>query len=221
MWACISQNVYSQSVNRVLILKMPLTCLLTKKQNFLQTHIKQEMMHMRMMKNRKKKLLRLTRRFIKAILKLCRYGKRQKNGVSTSLTVFITSEGNPTYEGKELGIAELEFRDYPDIDKCIHVVAPEQASFFAVTFKVEELLDPGKYMEKQYHFPYGYVRLTSGKMSSRKGTIVLGEWLMDEVVKKITEKFTNVSSSAAEIIAVGAVKYSFLKIDSRQDISFD
>ena len=135
--------------------------------------------------------------------------------------VFITSEGNPTYEGKELGIAELEFRDYPDIDKCIHVVAPEQASFFAVTFKVEELLDPGKYMEKQYHFPYGYVRLTSGKMSSRKGTFVLGEWLLDEVVKKITEKFTNVSSSAAEIIAVGAVKYSFLKIDSRQDISFD
>lgn len=134
--------------------------------------------------------------------------------------VFITSEGNPTYEGKELGIAEIETTKYGSIDKIIHVVAPEQASFFDVTFKVEELMNPKRYKNKQYHFAYGYVRLTSGKMSSRKGTIVMGQWLLDEVKKRVLNEF-DTSDVAAETIAVGAVKYSMLKIDPKQEIAFD
>ena len=62
-----------------------------------------------------------------------------KHGVDTR--VFINSLGLPTYEAKELGLAEKEFSEFGEIDKCIHVVGPEQASFFKTTFKAEELLD--------------------------------------------------------------------------------
>lgn len=134
--------------------------------------------------------------------------------------VFITSEGNPTYEGKELGLANLEFSEHGDIDKCIHIVGPEQASFFQVTFKVEELLNPDKYKNKQLHYIYGFVQLKEGKMSSRKGTVITAQWLLDEVKSRIIKSF-DIDSKSAEIIMVGAVKYSMLKVDPKSQIAFD
>ena len=40
--------------------------------------------------------------------------------------VFINSEGNPTYEAKDMGLAELQFKEFKP-DKILHVVGPEQA----------------------------------------------------------------------------------------------
>src|SRR3989344_3843917 len=90
--------------------------------------------------------------------------------------VFINSLGYPTYEGKELALAEKEFSEFGELDKCIHVVTPEQKSFFSVTFKVEELLDEKKFKCKQYHLAYEWVKLKEGKMSSRTGNVVEAEW---------------------------------------------
>ena len=73
--------------------------------------------------------------------------------------------GLPTYEGKELALATLELSEHGKLDRIIHVVGPEQASFFKVTFKVEELL--GLQREQQKHLIYGWVKLKHGKMSSR------------------------------------------------------
>jgi len=42
-----------------------------------------------------------------------------------------------------------------NIDKIIHVVTEEQTSFFATTFKVEELTDSKRYAGKQKHLVYG------------------------------------------------------------------
>lgn len=142
----------------------------------------------------------------------------KKNGLDTR--VFVNSLGLPTYEGKELGLAEKEFTDFGEIDKCLHIVASEQTSFFKVTFKVEELLKPELYKNKQYHLVYGWVRLKSGKMSSRSGNVVEANWLLDETKKKILEQFKN-SDEVAETLAVAAVKYSFLKNTLQNEISFD
>ncbi len=98
--------------------------------------------------------------------------------------VYINSKGLPTYEGKELKLATMESTEHGALDRMIHVVGPEQASFFTSTFKAEELLGtvrPGV----QYHLIYGWVKLKHGKMSSRSGNVVLGEWLLDEAKKSI------------------------------------
>ena len=134
--------------------------------------------------------------------------------------MFINSLGFPTYEGKELGLATKEFSDFGLLDKCIHVVSPEQISFFKITFKVEELMDKEKYGNKQYHLVYEWVKLKVGKMSSRTGNVVEVAWLLDEIKKKILEKFKN-AGDIVETLAVAAVKYSFLKNSTNSIISFD
>jgi len=141
-----------------------------------------------------------------------------KYGLDTR--VFINSQGLPTYEAKELSLAPKEFSEFGNIDKCIHVVGPEQKSFFEVTFKVEELLDSKKFKGKQHHRVYEFVDLKDGKMSSRKGQVLTGWWLLDEAKERIKKSF-KVSDKLAEQIGVGAIKYGFLKVSPMSRISFD
>lgn len=142
----------------------------------------------------------------------------EKYGLDTR--VFINSLGFPTYEGKELGLAPKEFSDFGTLDRAIHVVTPEQTSFFKITFKVEELWNKEKYGNKQFHLAYEWVKLKDGKMSSRTGNVIEASWLLDEIKKKILEKFTN-AQEIVETLAVAAVKYSFLKNTTNSIISFD
>jgi arginyl-tRNA synthetase len=142
----------------------------------------------------------------------------KKYGLDTR--VFINSLGFPTYEGKELGLAEKEFSDFGQPDKVIHVVTPEQTSFFKVTFKVEELIDEKKYKDKQYHLAYEWVKLKDGKMSSREGNIVEANWLIDQIKEKIVKNF-KCDEETAETLAVASAKYSFLKNSTQTVIHFD
>lgn len=132
--------------------------------------------------------------------------------------VFISSEGNPTYEGKDMGLAPLQHKEYhPDL--IVHVLGPEQYGYTRVIFKALDLLFPED-AGKQLHVVYGLVKLKHGKMSSRTGNVILGEWLLDEAKKKILEAY-DISDEIAEQVAVGAVKYSFLKVGLSQEIAFD
>lgn len=141
--------------------------------------------------------------------------------------VFITGEGNPTYEGKEMGLGPLQFKEYHP-DKIIHVVGPEQAGYFQVCFEALAQLFP-ETRGKEQHLVYGWVKLKHGKMSSRTGNVVLGEWLLDEVKQSIysiidqsESKYTQEEKdSIAEACAIAAVKYGFLKVGLSQEISFD
>ena len=145
--------------------------------------------------------------------------------------VFVNSLGLPTYEGKELALVATQMKEFPMISKLIHVLGPEQKSFTKITFKAEELLGiikPGI----QYHLAYGWVKLKKGKMSSRTGQVVLGEWLIDIVKEEIHIKvLDNISkykdsnkidaNIVSEALAIAAVKYSFLKVGTYQEIAFD
>jgi len=142
----------------------------------------------------------------------------KKYGLDTR--VFVNSIGLPTYEGKELALAEKEFSEFGEVDKCVHVVTPEQTSFFKVTFKVEELLNEKKFKDKQYHLVYEWVKLKTGKMSSREGNIVESNWLLDQIKQKILKQF-KCDNKTAEVLALASVKYSFLKNSTQSIIAFD
>ena len=133
--------------------------------------------------------------------------------------VFITKEGNPTYEAKDMELCRLQFSEYnPDL--IIHNVGPEQASFFKVVFEAQAQVFP-KTRGRKYHHISGWVRLKKGKMASRLGNVVLGEWLLDEAKKRLKKAFPKVDDKTAEQIAVAAVKYSFLKVGASKDLVFD
>ncbi len=139
--------------------------------------------------------------------------------------VFLNSEGLPTYEGKEIGLANQEFRDFGILDLCIHNVAEEQISFFKVTFKVEELMNPDLFKGKQFHNVYGFVGLKKGKMSSRKGNVVLADKIMNEVLEEMSKIVKSKKGldekEISEKLGIGAVKYAFIKLNPRKYLAFD
>ena len=137
--------------------------------------------------------------------------------------VFLNSKGLPTYEAKDLALAEKQFKEY-NPEKIIHVVGKEQSEYFKVVFKaMEQVLSKSK--DKEVHLPFGWVTLKHGKMSSRSGNVVLGEWLLEEINNKVNEIMEAGDladkKEIAEKVALAAVKYSFLKTGIKNDISFD
>ncbi len=139
--------------------------------------------------------------------------------------VFINSQGLPTYETKELGLSKMKF-DRQDFDQSIVVTASEQSDYFAVVLKVLEFADH-RAANKTRHVSHGMMRFAEGKMSSRKGNIITGESLIDDVEKLVQEKIKDrklsqkEKNSVAEMVAVGAIKYSVLKQSPGKDIIFD
>ncbi len=141
--------------------------------------------------------------------------------------VFITGEGNPTYEAKDMGLAKLQFDDYQP-SEIIHCVGSEQIGYFQVIIEALSHLMP-ETTGKEKHLVYGWVRLKEGKMSSRLGQVVLGETLLDNVKSEIqnildkndTKYSERDQNNIAEACAIAAVKYSFLKVGTTQDIAFD
>lgn len=139
--------------------------------------------------------------------------------------VFITAKGFPTYEAKDQALARMQFKEY-NPDKILHVVAREQTEYFKVIIKALEFTCP-KSKGREEHLIYGWVSLKEGKMSSRSGNVVLGEWLLDSVkeeVEKIIhghDEGSKIDTDTAEKIAVAAVKYAFLRTGVKNDIIFD
>lgn len=145
--------------------------------------------------------------------------------------VFISSEGNPTYETKDIGLAYLQQKAF-NFDTNIHLVGNEQSEYFKVLFQVMDLIWPGM-KKQQEHLSYGMVRLTSGKMSSRTGDVITAEWLINEAKTKVHEIFNTRNTDKnnkqkieeqeeiSEIVALGAIKFTMLHTQAKNDITFD
>lgn len=139
----------------------------------------------------------------------------------THTRVFINSEGFPTYEGKEVGLAQIKKSKF-NYDASITVTANEQNSFFNVVEVAIGEVFP-KLKGKMRHLSHGLLKLPSGKMSSRTGTIISAEELINQVKEKVLEKAKdrNLDNKTVEQIAIGALKYSILKQSIGSDIIFD
>ncbi|MFA6397564.1 MAG: arginine--tRNA ligase [Candidatus Paceibacterota bacterium] len=139
--------------------------------------------------------------------------------------VFINSEGLPTYEAKELGLAKMKGEKY-SFDKSIIITGNEVNDYFKVLLKVMELILPD-YALKTKHISHGMLRLPSGKMSSRTGQVVTAESLIDGVKKIIFKKLEDrdfnedEKEKIAEQVSIGAIKFSILKQSIGKDIIFD
>ncbi|MGH7245740.1 MAG: arginine--tRNA ligase [Candidatus Levyibacteriota bacterium] len=171
----------------------------------------------------------------------------EKSGLHTR--VFINSLGFPTYEAKELGLAPWKYEDFK-YDKSIIVTGNEIKEYFKVLIAAMLAIEP-ELGKKTMHLPHGMVRLPEGKMSSRTGKIITGEWLLNEAVQKAInlsqhtldkfeeEQVVMTTSSkksmgalshgmkaselqeTSEQVGIGAVKYAFLKTGIGKDLEFD
>src|SRR3989344_4500660 len=137
--------------------------------------------------------------------------------------VFITSKGLPTYETKELGLAELKAETWP-FDISITITAHEQRDYFEVVLAAMKEVLPD-IASKIRHISHGMMRFAEGKMSSRTGNVITGESLLNDLVDaakvRAKESRTTDAGKLSEEIAVAAVKYQILKQASGKDIIFD
>ena len=139
--------------------------------------------------------------------------------------VFITSNGNPTYEAKDLALMFLKKKDF-DYELSLVSTAVEQIEYFKVVYKAAEMIFPDL-ARKFTHIPFGLVSLTGAKLSSRKGTIVS----INEVLEKTKESLVSLMKQKkysqkqiekiADALTISASKYSILKHTPIKNIVFD
>lgn len=141
--------------------------------------------------------------------------------------VFVNSLGLPTYEAKDLGLAPTKFKDF-EYDESVIVTGNEIDEYFKVLITALKQINP-ELGKKAHHISHGMVRLPEGKMSSRTGKVLTGEWLLNEVKKTILELMAKSDSKfsdpereeIAEKVAVGSIKYALLKAGTGHDVVFD
>ena len=137
------------------------------------------------------------------------------------------SNDSTTYATRDLAAILYRSRTY-DFDKCLYVVAYEQNLHFKQIFETAKYLGiPEKSLNGLEHVAYGMVRLTTGKMSTREGTVIKVDELLQEAIdrveKVIEEKNPEMENKHEEAtkIGLGAVIFNNLSTSIVKDLVFD
>lgn len=140
--------------------------------------------------------------------------------------VFINALGLPTYETKDFGNAVAKYKDFK-YDLSVIVTGNEIDEYFKVVLQALRLVKP-ELGENTLHISHGMVRLPEGKMSSRTGKILRGEWLIDEakfhaetILKASKNSDGETNTQLAEKIGQAAIKYALLKQSIGNNVEFD
>ncbi len=145
----------------------------------------------------------------------------EQDGLHTR--VFVTSKGLPTYETKDLGLAQMKMEKY-QLDSSITVTAHEQSDYFKVVLAAMRKVLP-EIAPKIHHVSHGMMRFAEGKMSSRTGNVITGESLLLDLTEaakvRAAESRAENHDELAQQVAVAAIKYQILKQASGKDIIFD
>jgi len=147
----------------------------------------------------------------------------EKVGLHTR--VFLNSQGLPTYEAKDIGNFALKQEKYPGWSQSFIVTGGEQREYFKVLIAALREIFPETKTKIVEHIPTGFLTLTTGKMSSRKGNVLTGESILAEVKEAARER-AEVSradnfETLTEMVAVGALKYQILRQGIGTNIIFD
>jgi len=149
--------------------------------------------------------------------------KGEKKGLHTR--VFINSEGLPTYEAKDLGLAVVKSKDF-EFDRSIILTGNEQKEYFKVMLSAlgeiyQEIADKTKSMT------HGLMKIDGKKTSSREGKSVTAEDLVAQVKELVEEKIKErdidieTRDEIKDKVSLSAIKYSILKQSVGKDIEFN
>lgn len=130
--------------------------------------------------------------------------------------VFVTHQGLPTYEAKEVGLIFRKKQDY-NFDRSVVITGSEQKEYMAVVLKSIEQYAPDL-VAATTHITHGLVKLVGGvKMSSRKGNILRARDVLDVAAEALRQAHNEENADTS----LAAVKYAFLKQRLGGDITYD
>jgi len=119
----------------------------------------------------------------------------------------------------------LKKKDF-DYELSLVATAIEQIEYFKVVYKAGKMIFPD--LAKRFiHIPFGLVSLTGAKLSSRKGTIVSIDEILEKTQESLNDLMKQKKYSEKQIkkiidaLTIGASKYSILKHTPIKNIVFD
>ena len=147
----------------------------------------------------------------------------EKYGVSE--TILLKNDGTALYITQDIALTDLKKRSY-NADKLLWVIGPDQSLAMQQLFCVCEELGIGK-REDFIHIAYGYMGLKDSdgnfqKMSSRRGTVLTIDDLIDTVKEKLIENRDSLQAddTLTEKLALAAIKFSILRCEKNLNMSF-
>lgn len=143
------------------------------------------------------------------------------------VSIIKKANGSSIYTTRDLAAILYRARTY-NFDKCLYVVAIEQALHFKQLFEIAKYLDiPEKCKKGLEHVQYGMVNLPTGKMSTRAGNVVKVEDLLNEAIKRVEKiikeknpEMQNLKEEAKKI-GVGAIIFNNISNTISKDLTFD
>ncbi|MCL2852894.1 MAG: arginine--tRNA ligase [Defluviitaleaceae bacterium] len=138
--------------------------------------------------------------------------------------LILRSDGGTLYHTRDIAAALYRKRTF-DFAKALYVTAMDQNLHFAQLFRVIEEMGY-EWAADMTHVPYGLVSLESGKLSTRKGNVILMEELLGEAVSRtlsiIEERNPSLSDkeSIARDVGIGAVIFNDLYNSRIKDVVF-
>lgn len=133
--------------------------------------------------------------------------------------VFINSQGNPTYEAKDLGLLKMKFEKFsPDIS--IFMTDNQQISHFQIVLDAAEKMNK-EWKEKSIHKYHGRMSFKGQKMSSRLGGVPLASDLLESIHGEVSERNPEAGEDVRDQISIAALKFAILKSQAGKNIDFD
>ncbi|RMD67764.1 arginine--tRNA ligase [Candidatus Pacearchaeota archaeon] len=141
--------------------------------------------------------------------------------------ILLRADGTSIYITQDIGLAVLRKKEL-EFDKLIYVVAREQEYHFKALFSILKMFGYA-WADRLFHLSYGMVNLPHGRMKSREGTVVDADDLLDELEelarREIESRHEGLSAREVEqrarAIALAALRYYLLKVESHRDIVFN
>jgi len=142
--------------------------------------------------------------------------------------LLIKRDGTALYATRDLYLARIKFEKYK-IDHSLYVVDAGQRLHFQQVFKCLELMG-FEQAKSCKHLDYAQVVRPDGKMSSRKGNVILFSELRSLLLSKIIAEFLDKYrgewsdqeiDSAAYAIALATIRYGMMNQDNNSVIVFD
>lgn len=147
--------------------------------------------------------------------------------VGLGTAIIQKSDGATLYLTREIATG-IHRNNVEHADGMIYVVGEDQKFYFAQFFEILRRMG-FHIVEKSKHVYFGMITLPEGKMSTRKGRVVLLEDVVNEAMERtrqLVDQRTHVTSpeeknELVRKVAVGALKWNDLMADPRRSILFN
>ncbi len=148
--------------------------------------------------------------------------------IGLGFCLLIKRNGTALYSTRDLALAKIKFQEF-GIDRSLYVVDAAQTLHFQQVFACLERMG-FEQAKKCYHLSYAQVVRPDGKMSSRKGNVILFSQLTKRLLDKITSEYLEKYrgdwsdeeiAETAYRLSLATIRYGMMSQDNNSQIVFD